>query len=385
MPPISHPNLLMTAPASAPPHHSAAYVLLVALLALAAGCAPKEKPRAPRVPVAVAAAVERPMPFAIMASGTIEPVQTAAVGSQVGGTVTAVLFREGSDVRAGQALIQLDPRPFRDALAQAQGALARDRAQAENARLDAERADKLFAENLLARAEYDQKRSAAASLAATVKADEAAASTARLNLHYATIHAPIAGRTGNLNVHVGDLVKAATSDPLVTINQVHPVRVRFAVPESAVPLVQRHRAAHPRVIVLPSEDDSLGLAGTLVFVDNAVDAATGTLLLKGELPNVDGRLVPGEFVQVRLELYVQPHATVVPAPAVTNGQQGTYVYVLNADSTVTMRPVQVERTADELAIVTRGLKAGEVVIIDGQFRLAPGAKVMVRREGPGRS
>ncbi len=369
-------------------HRHPAFARLAALACVAlalAGCAKKEKPRAQRVPVTVASAVERSMPFTVVASGTIEPVQTAAVGSQVGGTVIRILFREGDDVRAGQALIQLDARPFRDALAQAQAALNRDRAQAENARLDGERAAKLYEQGLLSKAEYDQKRTAAAATQATVHADQAAVSAARLNLQYTAIRAPIGGRTGSLQVHVGDLVKAATSEPLVTINQVRPVRVRFAVPESAVPLVQRYRSENPRVIVQPSTDDSLGIAGRLVFVDNAVDPASGTLLLKGELANADGRLVPGEFVQVRLELYVDPHATVVPAVAVSTGQQGTYVYVLNADSTVTMRPVQVARTADELAVVSRGLKAGDVVITDGQFRLSPGARVIVRREGPGRS
>lgn len=357
----------------------------IALVVLVSGCASKEKPRQPRVPVTVATVVERPMPYAVVASGTVEPVQTAAVGSQVGGTVTRILFREGDVVRQGQVLIQLDPRPFRDALAQAQATLARDRAQSENARAEAARAEKLYAQNLISRSDYDAKRTGGAASVATIKADEAAVSNARLNLQYASIRAPIGGRTGRLNVHVGDLVKAATTDPLVTINQVRPVRVRFAVPESAVPLVQRYRNTHPRVWVQPSPDDSLGIAGQLVFVDNAVDASSGTLLLKGEFANDDDRLVAGEFVQVRLELYVQPNATVVPAPAVTTGQQGTYVYVLNPDSTVSMRPIQVERTQEELSVVTRGLKAGDIVITDGQFRLAPGARVLVRREGPGRS
>ena len=234
---------------------------------------------------------------------------------------------------------------------------------------------------MLSQAEWDQKRAAAEAWDGTVRADSAAVGTARLNLEYAAIRAPIAGRTGRLMVHEGDYVKAATADPVVTINQLHPVRVRFTVPVSAVPLVQRYRDARPRVLVQRAGADSAALEGDLVFVDNAVDQASGTLLLKGEFANRDGRLTPGEFVDVRLVLYVEPRATVVPAPAVTVGQQGPYVYVLNPDSTVSPRPVAIERTVDEMSIVTRGIKPGETVVTDGQLRLAPGAKVMVRK-GP---
>lgn len=359
--------------------------LALALIAAAAlpGCAAPQKPRAPRVPVAVATAVERAMPFALFSTGTVEPLQTAAVGSQVGGVVQRVAFREGDQVRAGQVLFQLDPRPFRAALEQAQASLARDRAQAESARLEAERAKKLFERDLLSQAEWDQKRAAAEAWDGTVRADSAAAGTAHLNLEYAAIRAPIAGRTGRLMVHEGDYVKAASADPVVTINQVHPVRVRFTVPVSAVPLVQRYRDARPRVLVQRAGADSAALEGDLVFVDNAVDQASGTLLLKGEFANRDERLTPGEFVDVRLVLYVDPRATVVPAPAVTVGQQGPYVYVLNPDSTVSPRPVAVERTVDEMSIVTRGIQPGETVVTDGQLRLAPGAKVMVRKEPAG--
>ncbi len=320
------------------------------------------------------------MPFALLSTGTVEPVRTAAVGSQVGGVVTRVAFNEGDVVSEGQLLIQLDPRPFRAALDQALGTLAKDRAQAENARLDAERSRAMFQQNLLSQAEWDQKRAAAEALAATAQADSGAAATAALNLQYASIRAPIAGRTGRLMIHAGDYVKSATAEPLVTINQTSPVRVRFTVPESAVPLVQRYRDRNPRVLVRTSAGDSL--AGDLAFVDNAVDASSGTLLLKGEFPNRDGRLIPGQFVDVRLVLYEQPRATVVPAPAVTTGQQGPYVYVLNADSTVTPRPVTVERTVDEIAVITSGLKPGETVVTDGQMRLAPGSRVQVRRSAP---
>jgi multidrug efflux system membrane fusion protein len=342
-----------------------------------AGCAAKPQARKPRVSVTVAVAEQREVPFALVSTGTIEPLQTAAVGAQVGGVVTRVAFHEGDEVRAGQVLFELDRRPFRAAYEQALAALARDRAQAETARLEAERAQALFERSLISQSERDAKRAAAATWTATVQADQAAVQSARLNLGYASIRAPIAGRTGRLMVHEGDLVRTGTSEPLVTINQTRPVRVSFTVPVSAVPLVQRYRSAHPRVVVRASADSAM-VEGPLVFVDNAVDPASGTLLLKGEFANRDGRLVPGEFVDVRLVLYVEPQATVVPALAVTAGQAGSFVYVLNRDSTVTPRPVKVARTVDEVAVLEGGIRPGETVITDGQLRLSPGAKVLVR-------
>ena len=351
----------------------------LALLALA-GCGDRQHARAPRVPVTVATVASRTMPFELISSGTIEPLQTAAVGSQVGGVVQRVAFREGDDVTEGQLLFQLDPRPFRATLDQAQAALERDRSQYEVARLEADRAQKLYEQNMLSEAEWQQKRNAAEAVAATMSADSAAVASARLNLDYASIRAPITGRTGQLMVHEGDYVKSATSDPLVTINQIHPVRVRFVVPDDAVALVQRHRNGSPRVRVRIPGADSSTIEGALVFVDNAVDPSSGTLLLKGEFANRDGRLVPGQFVAVRLVLYEQPHATVVPSPAVTVGQQGAYVFVLNPDSTVAIRSVAIERAVDEISIVAQGLRPGETVVTDGQLRLSPGAKVAVRRE-----
>jgi membrane fusion protein, multidrug efflux system len=358
------------------PAHAA--LLMLAALVAAAGCAAQSRPRAARVAVTVAAAAQREMPFALRSTGTIEPLQTAAVGSQVGGVITRIALREGDEVQQGQLLIELDHRPFRAALERARATLAQSREQAKVARLDAERAQSLLPQNLISQAEWDQKRGAAETAIANVVADSAAVDAARLDLDYASIRAPISGRTGQLMVHEGDLVKAATTDALVVINQLSPVRVRFTVPVSDVPLVQRYRNSGARVIVTTPAPDTVSREGPLAFIDNAVDPATGTLLLKGELANRDGALVPGQFVDVRLVLYVEPRATVVPAPAVSTGQAGTFVYVLNADSTVTPRPVTVSRTVDELAVLAAGLQPGETVVTDGQFRLSPGARVQVR-------
>lgn len=318
------------------------------------------------------------MPYALDATGTVEPLQTTNVASQVGGTVVALGFREGADVRAGQLLFQLDPRPFRSVVEAAAATLAKSRAQSRAARLEAERAQKLFEQQVLSESEWEQKRAAAETWLATVHGDSAALLNARLQLEYASIRAPISGRTGRSPVHKGDLVRASNTEPLVTINQTRPVRVRFTVPGTEVGVLQRRRSAKPRVFVSPTSGDSTSYEGPLVFVDNAVDEASGTLLLKGEFPNGDGRLVAGEFVEVRLVLDTQTDALIVPAVAVTTGQEGTFVYVMNADSTVTPRPVTVSRTIDEVAVLAAGVKPGETVVTDGQMRLSPGAKVVVR-------
>ncbi len=358
-------------------------LVLAGLVAIASlpGCAAAPRPKPQRVPVTVARAEQRTMPFALNATGTIEAMRTAAVGSQVGGVVTRVAFHEGDEVGVGQLLFQLDPRPFQNALAQARAAFDRDKAQARLASLDVARAQALLGRNVISQSEFDQKRAAADAALAGVAADAATVSAARLALNYASIRAPIPGRTGRLLVHEGDYVKPQSSEALVTVNQTRPVRVAFTVPVGDVPLIQRYKAHQPapRVIVsVPGADSTMTIEGALVFADNAVDAASGTLLLKGEFANGDGRLVPGQFVDVRLVLYSQEDALVVPSPVVTGGQQGTFVYVLNADSTVTPRPVTVARSDDQFTILSAGLKSGETVVTDGQLRLSPGARVIVR-------
>ncbi len=359
--------------------------VVLLLLALIPGCGARRAVRASRVSVTVARVERKPVPLEIITTGTVEPVQTADVGSQVGGVVTRISFQEGQDVRAGEELVQLDPRSFRAALGQALGQLAKDEAQWQAARLNADRSEKLLAQNLVAPADNDQAQATAESYRAAVRADSANVASARLNLEYSSIRAPIAGRTGKLNVHVGDLVKAGTSDPLVTINQMQPIRVRFTVPQDQLPLVQRYRAQDPRIAVHAPADSARESSGRLVFVDNAVDPGTGTVLLKGEFPNRDGVLWPGEMVEVRMVLTVQPDRLVVPAPAVATGPQGSYVYVLNADSTATARPVRVDRADDVIAVLTSGLQPGETVVADGQFRISPGARLLVRKAEQGRA
>ena len=354
--------------------------LPIAALALSTllGCSRKGAGGASKVPVTVAHAEQRAVPFEIPATGTAEPVQTVSLQSQVTGVLTRVTFHEGDDVSAGQVLFQIDPRPFQAALDQAKAVLARDQAQAQAAELDAQRYAELVKRDYVTKSDYDAKRAAADALQATLRADSAAVANAALNLDWATIRAPIAGRTGRLLVREGNLVRANNPDPLVIINQIHPILVRFAVPEQHLAGIQRYRRNRLPVFVSPSKTDTIFTEGVLSFVDNSVDTATGTVLLKGEFPNRDNALWPGEFLSVRLRLYVEDSAVVVPSEAVMNSQQGTYLFVVNQDGTARSQPVTVERTAGAYAVIAQGVRAGEEVVTDGQVRLVSGAPVEVK-------
>ena len=368
-----------------PPHarsraeSRAARSLLVTLALLAPGCAGREARRPSRTPVTVARAESRTVPYELDASGTIEPVASADVTAQVGGLVTAIPFREGDDVRAGAVLVKLDPRAFQANEAQAEAVLARDRAQARSARLELDRAEALARQALLSTGDLDGKRAAAEALAATVLADSANLARARLDLAYATVRAPISGRTGRLRVHVGDLVKALDpANPVVTIHQLRPIRVRFTVAQSELEGLRQVRRVDVHVFVSRDANDSTWIEGRLAFVDNEVDAASGTLLLKGEFENADGELWPGAFARVRLRMRQQDSATVVPTAAVGNAQNGSYCYVLRPDTTVEMRSVSVTRTWRNWTVIASGVRPGETVVTDGQARLSPGARATIR-------
>jgi multidrug efflux system membrane fusion protein len=333
-------------------------------------------PPAP-VPVTLAAVERQAVPFELVATGTVEPLQTVSVQPQVSGPIVRIAFREGQDVEKGQVLFQIDPRPFQATLSRAEAILERDKAQEANARQEASRYAELAKQEYVTAQQYDQARTAAAAAAATLAASEAELSEARLNLQYATIRAPIAGRTGSLRVREGNLVRANEPTPLVTINQIRPILVRFAVPAANLGLIQERRSEK---LVVRAEPVGGGTAseGTLSFVDNAVDTATGTIMLKGTFPNQDGALWPGEFVNVRLRLYVDQDALTVPARAVVSGQQGSYVFVVQRDSTAATRPVKVVRQSGDLAVVSGEIQAGQQVVTDGQLRLRQGSKVQVK-------
>jgi multidrug efflux system membrane fusion protein len=346
-------------------------------LALLAGCAKKDAAPVPAVPVTVATAERRAMPFELAATGTVEPIQTVAVQAQVGGILRRVAFKEGEEVKQGQVLFELDARPYQAALEQAQALLARDRAQATNAAQDVKRYESLVEKQYVTTQQYEQVKTTAAANEATLAGSQAAVDQARLNLQYATIRAPISGRTGSLLVREGNLLRANSSEPLVVINRLRPILVRFAVPASNLPLIQEHLGKNVVVRAGPSGGGDLN-EGTLNFVDNAVDSSTGTILLKGRFPNDDGSLWPGGFVDVRLQLYIEPDALVVPAAAVVDGQQGSFVFVIQADSSASTKAVTVTRTEGDLAIVNGDVQPGDRVVVDGQLRLRQGSKVQIK-------
>ena len=344
---------------------------------LGAACSSRAATTPPRIPVSVARVERRSVPFEVAATGTVEPMRSAAVTSQVGGLLLHVRFAEGQEVAAGQVLFEIDPRPFAAAVQQAEANLSRDVAQADAAVRDAARYGTLVKDKFVTDEDYQAKQAAADALTATVRADSAAVTMARLNLGYATIRAPIAGRTGGLLLHEGNQVIANQAAPLVTINQLRPILVRFAVPATELPDLQRRAGQALHVLARPAQDTT-SYEGTLAFVDNHVDSGTGTVLLKGHFTNTTGRLWPGEFVDVTLVLGEQTDALVVPAQAVMNAQQGTYVFLVTPAGTAKQQPVTVQRTVDSLAVLAQGVAAGDIVVTDGQSRLTADAKVEVR-------
>lgn len=353
------------------------------LAALAApvllSCQRASPPAAPDLPVTVATVERRDVPVVLEATGSAEPVQTVAVEAQVGGILNSVEFAEGGEVHEGQVLFQLDARPYRAQLAQAEGVLARDAAQYASARSDLARAEELAAQQFVTAQERDQARAAAASLAATLTSDTAAVEQSRLDLQNATIRAPISGRAGGLLVKRGNLVKANASTPLVVINQISPIQVRFAVPATYLGQI-RQRVSHGLRVFATPVGDGRGLpeTGELTFIDNAVDSLTGTIQLKARFANADRILWPGALVRVVLELDVRRGALVVPMSAVVNSQQGSTVYVVGADHKVSVHAVKVEQTSDSLAVLGSGVEAGDTVVTDGQLRLTEGARVAPR-------
>jgi multidrug efflux system membrane fusion protein len=362
--------------------HTALRILALPMVFLACR---REDPVPLRPVTVVAAPVERrDVPVVLRATGTVEPVQTAAVAAQVDGIIEAVTFREGDEVAPGQVLFRLDPRPYAAALAQAQGVLARDRAQYANAELDRARFEELAAKEFVTAQQLDQARATSTGLAATLQADSAAAARARLDLDRATVRAPIGGRAGSVLVRAGNLVRSSAGQALVLLNQMAPIRVRFALPATELGSLRRAGRGLP-VRAMPVGDSGTAESGTLSFVDNAVDSLTGTILLKAEFPNRDRALWPGALVRVDLTVAVEKGGLVVPVGAVLTGQQGATVFVLADSHRVELRSVVVERTADRYAVLSRGVELGDSVVTDGQVRLTDGARVELLKPAPAES
>jgi len=355
---------------------------LALFTALALGCGARDdaaRGASRPVPVRVARAAERDVPVEIRAVGKIVASQSVAIRAQVGGILGAAHFTEGSVVRKGDLLLEIDRRPYQAALAEARAKLAEDRARAVNARQDARRYADLVEKEFVTRQQAETAKANAAALEATVLGGEAAVERAALNLAYCSIRAPISGRTGRLLVNPGNLVSASAPEPLVTIEQVKPVYAQFAVPERHLATLRARRETLPpvRIRTAGGATDALG---SLDFVDNAIDPTTGTILLRATFPNVDEALWPGQVVEVAVRVAERTRAVVVPAAAVASGQQGEYAYVVTAENKAELRPVVVDQAGATETVISKGVAAGEVVVTEGHVRLRPDAPVEILPE-----
>lgn len=328
------------------------------------------------------------MPITLHAVGTVTAASTVDIRAQVTGQLLTVGFTEGQDVKSGETLFTLDPRPFQATLNQAEAVMLRDAAQAANAQELLRRAEELLSKSLIPKADRDTLASNLAALRGTLAADKAAIETAQLQLQFTKITAPVAGRTGALLVHQGALIRANDTTPLVTINQTSPIQVAFAVPARLLTKLRadqargalRVDAAVPGATPIQSADTPTGavVTGALGFIDSSVDAGTDTVRVKGTFANADRQLWPGQYVDVTLQLSVDAHAIVIPTAALQASQQGQFVYVLKADKTVEARQVRVAWTDGSMTVIESGLTKDEQIVTDGQLRLTPGAKVSVK-------
>lgn len=360
-------------------------ILLLTGSAFIPSCAKKQEPaKKPPVPVSVGAVTQKNVPLQIKAIGNVEAYSTIQVKSQIGGELLRVHFREGQDVKKGDLLFTIDPRPYEAMIKQAEANLAKDVSQLEYAREETGRYGELVKKGYVAKEQYEQFRTNAAALEATVNADRAVLDNARLQLKYCYIYSPITGRTGYLASNQGNLIKANADSAMVVINQVQPIYVDFSVPEQYLAEIKKYMAAGKLKVsaFISKTDDSKKDGGSeeglLSFVDNTVDPTTGTIKLKGTFENPKKRLWPGQFVDVLLTLTTQPNAVVVPTSAVQTGQSGQYVFVVMKDHTVESRPVVASRAIGDETVIEKGLNAGETVVTDGQLRLVPGAKVEIK-------
>ena len=344
----------------------------------ASKAAPKGQPAA--VPVAASTAARKDIPVQIRTIGAVEAYSTVSIKTMVTGQIVKVGFREGQDVKQGDLIFVIDPRPYDAALKIAEANLARNIALKENAEKDLKRYSSLIEKDLVPRQQFDQATSNAAALAAAVNADQSIVENARVQLSYCYIYAPISGRTGNLFVKEGNVIKANDA-ALVTILQNVPINVSLAVPEQSLADIRKYQEAGTlRMETTIRGQEDRPVSGTLTFISNTVDAATGTIQLKGTFPNGDRRLWPGQFVSVSLTLSVKKGAVVVPTPAVQTGQRGQFVFVVKPDLTVESRPVVTGESVGGETVIEKGIQADERVVTDGQLRLGPGARVEIKAE-----
>jgi membrane fusion protein, multidrug efflux system len=359
-------------------------LFLLAALAMASGCTNTAQ-TAPNlaVPVTVAKAEQKTVPIELSAIGSGEAYSTISIKAQVNAVLEQVHFRQGDFVKKGDLLFTLDARPFQAALDQAEAGLAHDKAQAELDEVQSQRYEKLFAAGVTPKEQFDQVKATAVAQQAAVRADEAAAQAAKLQLEYCEIYSPIDGRTGALQVYPGNIVKQNDVPILVVINQITPLYVDFSIPEQYLGVVRKYMAQGRLEVRATPYGDPTPENGYLTFVDNAVDSNTGTIKLKATFANADHRLWPGQFSTVSLRLAEEENAIVVPSQAVQTGQSGDFVYVVGEDMTAEQRAVKVVRTIGGESVIAQGVAPGESVVTDGQLRLIPGVKVQMRSNATG--
>jgi len=330
------------------------------------------------IPVTVATVEEKEVPIEIKTFGTVQAHSSVQIKAEVGGNLTRVHFRKGQSIRQGDLLFTIDPRSYRAALDQAKANLVRDKALEDNALVSAGRSRELFQQGFISKSDDDKARTDAEALSATVRADEAAVINARLQLEHCSIRSPINGKAGDILVSEGALIKA-NDIPMVTINQIHPIEVFFSVPQAELPDVRAHMAQKQlKVQASPPRDGSPPEEGSLFFIDNAIEKLTGTVQLAAMFKNDRELLWPGQYVNVTLVLSVRKEALVVPSVAVQIGRDGKFVFVIRPDQTVDVRPVTVSMTTGSDSVIEKGLKAGERVVLDGQLRLFPGARIEIK-------
>jgi multidrug efflux system membrane fusion protein len=332
----------------------------------------------PVVPVTAGTATARDMPVYVRGLGSVQAYNNVTVKSRVDGAIVKVDFTEGQEVKTGDILFEIDPRPYQAALAQAQANLARDQAQLGNAQRNVGRDKPLVGKEFISRQQFDTDSTSADALAGTVAADKAAIEAAQLNLDYADIRSPIDGRTGARQVDIGNLVHATDNSPLVTVTQLKPIFVSFTAPQKQFDAIRQAAAQAPVATEAWTEGEQRQIAvGKLTLIDNQIDQTTGTIHLKAQFDNSDEALWPGEFVDIRLVVDTLKNAVTVPAQSVQAGPNGSYLFVIKPDNTVEQRIVQVAETENNLSVIAKGLKAGEQIVVDGQYRLDQGSKVSI--------
>jgi multidrug efflux system membrane fusion protein len=341
---------------------------------VAGSAAAPEKKAPPAVPVLMAKAELRDVPLTLDLTGRAEAFESVSITARVDGQVQSVLFAEGRHVAQGEVLLRLDPADYQARLRQAQAALARDQAQNVKAQADVDRAIALRAKGFVADTSVETARAAAQGADATVRADQASLDLARLQLDYTTVRAPFAGIVGARLVFPGTAVKA-NDTTLAVVNRVRPIFVTFSVPEKYLPRLRTGMKGKGSDITVTVPGDKTGMVGTVRFLDNAVDATTGTVQMKAQLANDSEKLAPGQFVDVSLAIETLAQTVTLPAEAIQQGPDGSFVYVVKADQTVELRKVTLAATQRNLAAVKDGLVAGETVVTDGQLRLVPGSVV----------